>query len=198
MADDVNIQDPAYLRPRGLYWRSVAALLVFQAVGWAVAAVLAYLIVSPELAKDYFSAHRTVKDASRLVVPALAISAGVGFLLVGAGSAFSVGSHSRRLLEPLRQLDRLVRALGTGKLPAAGPDAKGSVVAGEIAAALVPLRAREQDLQRIAREIQKLSLELNYRSAGTGQVTLKDLRALSSRLDELCRDLSRSCVWFEG
>ncbi len=198
MADAVKTQVPGYLRPRGLYWRSVAALLVFQAVGWALAAVLAYLIVSPDLAKDYFSAHRTVKAAWQLIVPGLAIAAGVGFLLVGIGSAVSVRSHSRRLLEPLHEIDGLLRGLGAGKMPEPAADPGRPGVGGEFAAALEPLRAREQELQRLAREIQKVSLELNYRAAGTAAVTLKDLRAVSVRLDELSRELSRSSAWFGG
>jgi hypothetical protein len=197
MADNSTGPEPGYLRPRGLYWRSVSALLVFLAVCWGLAAVLAYLIISPELAKDYFSAHRTVKATWQLVVPALAVSAGIGFLLTGVGVALSVRSHSRRVLEPLRQLDGLVRAVGSGKLPSAAGAAKSEVQAGAVAA-FEPLAARERDLLRIAREIQKLSLELNYRSAGTAEVTLKDLRVLSARLDELTRDLSRTSAWFEG
>ena len=38
MAQDTKSREPAYLRPRGLYWRSVSALLVFQAIGWGCAA----------------------------------------------------------------------------------------------------------------------------------------------------------------
>jgi hypothetical protein len=191
-------QQPAYLRPRGLYWRSVSALLLFQAIGWGCAAGLAYLILSPELAKDYFSAHRTVKATWSLVVPALAVSAGVGFLVVGAGSALSVWSHSRRVLEPLRRIDGLMRGLAEGRFPRPDPAAKAPGAEVEAAAALEPLRARVQDVQRISRELQKISLEFNYRSSGTEGVTLKDLRGLANRLDALTKDLARVSGWFEG
>jgi len=198
MAKDTKKQEPAYLRPRGLYWRSVSALLVFQAVGWGCAAGLAYLILSPELAKDYFSAHRTVKATWQLVVPGLAIAAGVGFLVVGLGSALSVWSHTRRLIAPLRQLDALLGGLAEGRIPRPGPAAGVPGTEHEVALALAPLRAHVEDLQRLSREIQKVSLELNYRSAGTTGVTLKDLRALADKFDALSKELTRASDWFEG
>lgn len=198
MGKDTNQREPFYLRPRGLYWRSVSALLVFQGIGWAGAAGLAYLIMSPELAKDYFSAHHTVKATWQLVAPALAAAAGVGFLVVGAGSALSVWSHSRQLLEPLRQIDRLLGGLAEGRIPRPGPAGTSPSAEHEVAVALEPLRARVVDVQRISQEIQKITLELNYRSAGTAAVTLKDLRALAAKLDALSKDLTRASDWFEG
>lgn len=189
-------QDPGYLRPRGRYWRAIGALLVFQAFCWGGAAALAWLILSPELAKDYFSAHHTVKAVSTLVVPGLAIAAVVGFVVAGIGSALSVWSYSRRLLASLRPLDDLIRSLGAGRIPtpAAGPGTR--TAAEEAAAALEPLRANVGELQRLVRDLEKVSLELNYRSAGTGEVTLKDLRALAAQLDALAKALSRSAGWF--
>jgi hypothetical protein len=197
MADETKVADPGTRHARGLYWRSLGALLVFQAVGWGCAAGLAYLIISPALAKDFFSAHSTVKETWRLVVPALAIASGVGFVLVGAGTALSIRSHSRRLLEPQAQLEGLIRALGGGRIPRPRSAGRpGSVDAA--AAALEPLRARAQELQQLARDLQKVSLQLNYRSAGNTEVTLKDLRALADQLDALTKDLSRTAGWFEG
>ena len=198
MGKDLKQRDPAYLRPHGLYVRSVSALLVFQGIGWGCAAGLAYLILTPELAKDYFSAHRTVKATWQLVVPALAVSAGVGFLVVGIGSALSVWSFSRRLLEPLRRIDGLLRGLAEGRLPRPGPADNNPGAEHEAAAVLAPLRARVADIQRISREIQKISLELNYRSAGTSEVTIKDLRALAEKVDALSKELARTSDWFEG
>lgn len=191
-------REPAYLRPRGVYWRFVGALLVFQAIGFGCAAGLAYLIISPELAKDYFSAHRTVKDTWRLVVPALAVAAAAGFAVVGAGTAFGLRSHSRRLLEPLRRIDALLRGLAAGRIPAAEAGANVAGVDAEVAAALEPLRSRARDLRQISRDLQKVSLELNYRSAGTTEVTRKDLRALATQLDALSQELTRTSGWFEG
>jgi hypothetical protein len=189
-------QDPAYLRPRGRYWRAVGALLFFQALCWGGAAALAWLILSPGLAKDYFSAHSTVKAVSRLVVPGLAIAAGVGFLVTGAGTALSLWSYSRRLLTSLRPLDDLIRALGSGRIPGSGAAAGPGTAVAEAAASLEPLRAHVGELQRLARDLEKVSLELNYRSAGTGEVTLKDLRALAAQLDALAKALARNAGWF--
>jgi hypothetical protein len=198
MGNDANRREPAYLRPRGLYWRSVSALLVFQAICWGGAAGLAYLILSPELAKDYFSAHRTVKATWQLVAPALAVSAGVGFLVVGLGSALSVWSHSRRLLEPLRRIDQLIAGLAAGRLPQADPAGTSADPEHEVAVALQPLRAHVENVQRISQDLQKITLELNYRSAGTTDVTLKDLRAVAANLDGLSKELTRASGWFEG
>jgi methyl-accepting chemotaxis protein len=189
---------PAYLRFRGLFWRSVVGLLAFQALCWGGAAALAYLILSPELAKDYFSAHRTVKATSQLVTPALAVAAGIGFAVVGLGTALSIWRYSRRLLAPLRSIDDLIRALGSGRIPGQGPVAGPRSAGDEAAAALGPLRERVQELQQIARDVQKVALELNYRSAGTSEVTLKDLRAVATQLDARAKELARSAGWFES
>jgi hypothetical protein len=191
-------EDPPYLRFRGLFWRSMVALLVFQALCWGGAAALAYLILSPELAKDYFSAHRTVKATSQLVTPALAVAAGIGFAVVGIGSALSIWRYSRRLLAPLRSIDELIRALGAGRIPGQGSGTAPQSAAAEAAAALGPLRERVQELQRIARDVQQVALELNYRSAGTSEVTLKDLRAVAAQLDARAKELARSAGWFES
>lgn len=197
MTDDTKRQERGFLHTRGLYWRSVSALLVFQAIGWGCAAALGYLILSPALAKDYFSAHRTVKATRQLVVPALAISAGAGFVLIGVGSALSLRSHSRRLLAPLRQVEEMIRGLASGRIPSAG-EAESPGALDEAAATLEPLRGRVQEIQQVARDLQKISLELNYRSAGSAEVTLKDLRALAARLDAKTKDLVRASGWFEG
>ncbi len=198
MTRDAKQQEPAYLRPRGVYWRSVTALLVFQAVGWGGAAGLAYLILSPELAKDYFSAHRTVKATWQLVVPGLAVAAGVGFLVVGVGTALSVWSHTRRLLEPLRRIGVLLGGLAAGRIPRPDPADKTPGLEHEIAGLLAPLRSHAEEIQRISRDIQKISLELNYRSAGTAELTLKDIRALADKFDALSKELTRASGWFEG
>lgn len=198
MTTEAKRPDPAYLRPRGIYWRSVSALLVFQAVGWGAAAGLAYLILSPELAKDYFSAHRTVKATWQLVVPGLAVAAGVGFLVVGVGSALSVWSHTRRLLEPLRRIGVLLGGLAEGRIPRPGPAEKSPGLEHEVAVVLAPLRSHAEDIQRISRDIQKISLELNYRSAGTAELTLKDLRTLADKFDALSKELTRASGWFEA
>lgn len=198
MGKDSKQLDPAYLRPHGLYVRSVGALLVFQGIGWGCAAGLAYLILAPELAKDYFSAHRTVKATWELVVPALAVSAGVGFLVVGIGSALSVWRYSRRLLEPLRRIDGLLHGLAEGRIPRPGPAEKTPGPEHEVAAVLAPLRTGVEEIQRISSEIQRVSLELNYRSAGTTEITLKDLRALAAKVDALSKELARTTGWFKG
>ena len=187
-------QGPVYRPPRGPYWRAVGALLVFQALCWGGAATLAWLILSPELAKDYFSAHHTVRAVSNLVLPGLAVAAVAGFVVTGIGSALSLRSYSLRLQASLRPFDELIRSLGAGRIP--GPGAGSGAAVDEAAVALEPLRAQVAELQQLVRGLEKVSLELNYRSAGTGEVTLKDLRALAARLDALAKALSRSAGWF--
>jgi hypothetical protein len=197
MTENSKQPEPGFLRNRQLYWRSVGAVLLFQAIAFGCVAGLAYLILEPELAKDYFSAHRTVKQTWQLVVPALVVSAAAGFLLVGAGTALSVRSHSRRVLEPLRQIDGLIRGLAVGRIPRPRSAKRGNAV-DEVAATLAPLRSRVEELQRISRDLQKVALELNFRSAGTADLTRKDLRTLATQLDAISKDLSGTTGWFEG
>jgi len=198
MGENAKVREPDYLRPGGLYWRSISALLVFQAIGWGCAAGLAYLILSPELAKDYFSAHRTVKATWQLVVPGLAIAAGAGFLVVGLGTALSIWSHSRRLLHPLRRLDGLLDEFAHGRIPQATSGESATGVARRFDEALEPLRARVAEIGRISQGMKKISLELNYRAAGSTEVTLKDLRALAEKFDALSKELSHTSGRFEG
>jgi hypothetical protein len=196
--DDAN-KPPAsgYLGYRRLYGRSIAGLLVFQAVGWGLAAGIAYLVASPRLAKDYFSAHHTVKATWELLVPALAAGAGIGFLVVGAGSALSVWRYSRRLRAPLADVDAVLRGLAAGRVPPP-PPVPHRGTADEAAALLAPLGARLQELHRLSKGLQKATLELNYRAGGTREVTLKDLRGVAAQIDALSRDIAETLRWFEG
>jgi hypothetical protein len=197
MREETNRLQSAPPQDRGQHWRAVSFLLLFQALGFAGAAVLAYLMLAPELAKDYFSAHRTVKKTWQLVIPSLAVSAGAGFLLLGAGTALGLRSHSRRLLEPLRQIEGQLAALASGRIPRPRQAQRANAV-DQVAATLAPLRLRVEELRRISRDLEKVSLELNFRAAGTGDLTRKDLRALTAQLDALTKDLSGTVGWFEG
>jgi hypothetical protein len=123
--------------------------------------------------------------------------------LVSAESAFRGRCRHRheRLeplapTEPLRRIDALLRPGGGPSCP--DPSAKTPGADEEVAAVLEPLHARAEELRRISRELQKVSLELNYRSAGTSEVTLRDLRGLATRLDALSKELTRTSGWFEG
>lgn len=191
-------RQPAPSAHRGVYWRFLGGLFAFQAVVWGLAAALAYLIADPELAKDYLSAHQTVKQTRRLIVPALATAAAAGLAVTIAGTALGLRAFSRRLREPAAQLDGVLRSLAEGRIPApaTGPQRPGP--AEEAAAVLAPLRARVKELQRVSRELQKSTLELSYRAGGTAELTLKDLRGLAGQLDASSKELAEAVRWFEG
>lgn len=167
--------------------------MAFQAVGWGLASGLAYLITHAGLTRDYFSAHRTAKTSLELLAPALAVSAGIGFLFVGLGSALSLWRYSRRLHAPLSEIDGLLRRLGSGQVPAPAPPGRRQGPADEAAALLEPLRGRVEEIRRITKGIQKSVLELNYRAGSGG-----DLRGIAGQLDALARELGEAVGWFEG
>lgn len=188
-----------YLSYAGVFWRSLAVLLVFQAAGWALAAGLAYLIAAPEMARDYYSAHETVKTTWKLLVPALAIAAAAGFLFVGLGSGIAVWRYSRRLHRPLQDLDGVLRRLAAGQISA--PDAvppQSPGAASEAAALLTPLRERVLKLQQLSKDLQKTVLTLDYKASGAVELTLKDLREIAGQLDAIAKDLDVSIRWFES
>jgi methyl-accepting chemotaxis protein len=192
------VKKVGYLDFAGVFWRSLGPLLVFQAVGWALAAGLAYLIADPALAKNYYTAHQSVRETWKLLLPALAAAAGVGFLLVGVGTGLLVWRYSRRLRRPLYEVDGVLRRLAAGQLPAAPAVAsKRPGAAEEVVEILAPLGDRVQSLQRVSKEIQKSVLALNYKASGTAELTLKDLRELAGRLDALAKELDESVHWFE-
>ena len=191
-------RQPAPSSHRGVYWRFLGGLFAFQAVVWGLAAALAYLIADPELAKDYLSAHQTVKQTRRLLVPALATAAAAGLAVTIAGTALALRGFSRRLREPVAQLDGVLRSLAEGRIPAPATGPRRAGPAEEAAAVLAPLRARVKELQRVSRELQKSTLELSYRAGGTAELTLKDLRSLAGQLDASSKELAEAVRWFEG
>lgn len=183
---------------RRIFWRSIAALLIFQALGWILAAGIAYLISDVEMARDFYSAHQTVKVTWKLLVPALAVSAGIGFLVVGIGTGISIWRYSRRLSQPVRDLEGILLGLSQGQfpaVPAVPPKRPGPADAAvEI---LQPLRARIQQVQHLSRDVQQSVLALNYRASGAEELTLKDLRVIAGQLDALTKDLYTAVKWFE-
>jgi hypothetical protein len=198
MATQPGEAAPGYLRVRGVFWRAAALLLAVQAAACAVAAGVAYLVAGPALARDYFSAHQTVKATWELLVPALAAGAAAGLLVGGLLGVLLVGRLSRRLRAVTGEVAGVLRAAGEGRLPAPPPEGVGRRgPAEEAAASLEPLRAHVQELRRLARELQHPVLELTYRAAGTADVPPRDLRALAGALEQTSRDLAQALAWFE-
>lgn len=198
MSEQPGTEAPRYLRPRGAFWRAAALLLAVQAGASAAGAGVAYLVAGPALAKDYFSAHGTVKATWELLVPALAVGAAAGFLLGGVPGLLLLGRHSRRMRAVLGEVDGVLRRAGAGRLPAPPPEGvRRGGTAEEAAEALEPLRVHVHELRRLAKELQHPVLELTYRAAGTADVSPRDLRQLAAALDRTSRDLVQALDWFE-
>lgn len=191
-------RDPAHLGFRGPYRRAAASLLLALALATVVGCGIAYLIAAPEVAKDYYSAHATAKNVGSLLLPALAIGAAAVLVLAGTAAAVVLMRYTRRLREPLLQVDELLQKLGAGSLPPAVPAGPQPDPLSAAAAHLEPLRQRVADLERLSRSLQKLSLEMNYRTSGASEVTLKDLRAAAAQLDAISKELGQSVAWFGG
>ncbi len=187
-----------YLGARAPLWRPLALLLAIQAAACAAGAALAYVVASPALAKDYYSAHRTVKETWELLLPALGVGAAAALVVGGVLGALVLVRHSRRMRSVVLDVDGVLRAAGEGRLPApARGDRAGDVPAEAAAAALEPLRVHVVELRRLAKELQHPSLELTYRSAATADIPPRDLRPLAGALDRTTRDLTQALDWFK-
>jgi len=170
-------------------------LIAFAAAGTAL-----FTIIDLDLAKDFYSAHRSIKTARDLLLPATLISGGAGFVIVALATWLGFRAAAQRLTAPIQRADSLVQRLTRGDLTyAAGvvPQRERSTLDDSADALLASFRDRILETQQLSKEVHNTVLSLRYKATSAEQLTLKELREVTGSIDLLCKKLSTSIKWFE-
>jgi hypothetical protein len=184
---------------RGFQVEFFLFILTVIAVSLATSAALTYLIASQELAKSFFSAHRDLQQLWKGLLPAaLLISAGVG--LVAVLLAFLGMWRFKRALETrgVEVLETL-EGLGRGDIrsaPRLGEAGHLKPVAEAAGAAVTSLQEHLRQVKGIGEEMQRITMRLNYHVVNEGEITLNEIRTLSTGLNNLSRELNNALKWF--
>ena len=187
-------------RGRRLMYRSLLAVLVLQLIAFALAGGVLYLVADLDLLREFYSAHRSLESLQQLIIPAILISAGVGFILTAFFTWLGFRAYGRRLIGPIRRADEMLQRLSVGDLaftPAVVPPRERWSFDDSAETMLDAYRERMKELQRITKDVHNAVLALRYKATGSDALTLQELREATSALDLQCKKLTASIKWFE-
>ncbi len=104
---DVRTQGPFILKI-GSVWTGGVLLLC----------LLLYFLADEELGRSFYSVHLRIRNTWRILLPAVAVSAGISFLLTIGATIWVSIRESHRLGGPVFKFTRLFRALEEGSFEA--------------------------------------------------------------------------------
>jgi methyl-accepting chemotaxis protein len=171
-----------------------------QLIAFAAAGVALFTIIDLDLAKDFYSAHRSIKTARDILLPATLVSGGAGFVIVALATWMGFRIAARRLTAPIQRADTLLQRLSKGDLTySAGvvPQRERSTLDDSADALFASFRDKIVEMQRLSKDVHNTVLSLRYKATGSEQLTLKELREVTGSIDLLCKKLSTSIKWFE-
>jgi len=178
----------------------MAVVLGLQLVAFVAAGIVFYAIMNLDLAKDFYSAHRSIRSARDLLLPATLVAGGAGFVIVALATWLGFRTSARKLTGPIRRADALLQRLSQGDMTyAAGvvSQRERSTLDDSADALLASFRDRILEMQQLSKEVHNAVLALRYKATGNEQLTLKELREATGSLDLLCKKLSAAVKWFE-
>ena len=187
-------------RVRRRLLRVMFVVLGLQLVAFAAAGAALFTIIDLDLAKDFYSAHRSIKTARELLLPATLVSGGTGFVIAALATWLGFRAAAQRLTAPIRRADTLLQRLSRGDLTfSAGvvPQRERSTLDDSADVLLASFRDKILEMQGLSKEVHNPVLSLRYKATGAEQLTLKELREVTGSIDLLCKKLSTSVKWFE-
>ena len=196
MAD--KIKSGSRVRRRLL--RVMAVVLGLQLVAFLAAGAALFTIMNLDLSRDFYSAHRSIKSARELLLPATLISSGAGFVIVALATWLGFRAAARRVSGPIGRADALLQRLAHGDMTyAAGvvSQRERSTLDDSADTLLASFRDKIIEMQRLSREVHNAVLALRYKATGNEQLTLNELREVTGSIDRLCKKLSAVIKWFE-
>jgi methyl-accepting chemotaxis protein len=167
----------------------------------AAASALIYFTTSQELGKGFFTAHRDLRNIWKSLLPAILVITG-GVAIIACGVALLGLRRFRRRLE---QADRVLLdyldKIGRGNLNVAVNAERAETLRPAMEAlddGLESFRGHIQEIKGISGEVHRAVMRLNYLAYEEGEITLGELRNVSSNLNTLSRELNNSLKWFEA
>ncbi len=96
--------------------------------GILLLALLLYLLADEELGRSFYSVHQRIRNTWRILLPAVAVSGGVSFLLTIGATVWLSIRESHRLGGPVFKFSRLFRELEGGSFDSGFAFRKGDLL----------------------------------------------------------------------
>ncbi len=113
------------LRTQGPFILKIAAVWTG---GMLLLGVLLYFLADEELGRSFYSVHQRIRNTWRILLPAVAVSGGISFLLTIGATVWLSIRESHRLGGPVFKFARLFRELEGGSFESAFAFRKGDLL----------------------------------------------------------------------
>jgi methyl-accepting chemotaxis protein len=187
-------------RARKLLRRALLIALSLQVVAFVVAGTVLVVMIDMDLTLEFYSAHRQIKSAQEILLPATAMAGAVGFFLVALVTWIGFRILTRQEAGPIQRADEMLRRLSRGDLsytPAVLPDRERWALDDSAETMLAAFRERTNEVKQITKELHHSVLSLRYKATGSDPLTLNELRDVTGTLDRLSKKLVNAVKWFD-
>lgn len=187
-------------RVRKRLLRVMVVVLGLQLLAFMAAGIVLFAVMDINLTGDFYSAHRSIKGARDLLLPATLTAGGVGFVITALSTWIGFRTAASKLTGPIRRADALLLRLAGGDMTyAAGvvSTRERSTLDDSADVLLATFRDKVLEMQRLSKDLHNAVLALRYKATGNEQLTLNELREVTGSLDLLCKQLTNILKWFE-
>jgi methyl-accepting chemotaxis protein len=187
-------------RARKLLRRALLIVLSLQIIAFALAGTVLVVMIDMDLTKEFYSAHRQIKSAQDILLPAVMTAGALGFFLVALVTWMGFRILSRQEAGPIQRADEMLRRLSQGNLsyvPAGLPDRDRWALDDSAETMLAAFRERTSEVKQLTQELHHSVLSLRYKATGSEPLTLNELRDVTGTLDRLSKKLVNAVKWFD-
>lgn len=187
-------------RARKLLRRALLIVLPLQFIAFVVAGTILVAIIDMDLTREFYSAHRQIKSAQDILLPAAVTAGTVCFFLVALVTWVGFRILSRQEAGPIQRADEMLRRLSRGDIsyvPSVLPDRERWALDDSAETMLVAFRERTNEVKQVTKELHSSVLSLRYKATGSDPLTLNELRDVTGTLDRLSKKLVNAVKWFD-
>ena len=187
-------------RARKLLRGALLIVLPLQLVAFVVAGTVLVAMIDLDLTREFYSAHRQIKSAQEILLPAVMTAGAICFFLVGLVTWLGFRILSRQEAGPIQRADEMLRRLSRGDLsyvPSVLPDRERWALDDSAETMLTAFRERTNEVKQVTKELHHSVLSLRYKATGSDPLTLNELRDVTGTLDSLSKKLVNAVQWFD-
>jgi methyl-accepting chemotaxis protein len=187
-------------RARKLLRRALLIVLSLQFTAFAIAGTVLAAMIDLDLTREFYSAHRQIKSAQEILLPAVATAGALCFFLVALITWMGFRILSRQEAGPIQRADEMLRRLSRGDLsytPAVLPDRERWALDDAAETMLASFREKTNEVKQVTKELHHSVLSLRYKATGSDPLTLNELRDVTGTLDSLSKKLVNAVKWFD-
>jgi len=192
-----NILPP---RARKLLVRSLLIALSLQFIAFVAAGTVLVTMIDLDLTREFYSAHRQIKSAQDILLPAALTAGAICFFLVALVTWMGFRILSRQEAGPIQRADEMLQRLSRGDLsyvPTVLPDRERWALDDSAETMLAAFRERTNEVKKVTKELHHSVLSLRYKATGSDPLTLNELRDVTGTLDSLSKKLVNAVKWFD-